>query len=149
MHLVRRRESRCDLRRRDLPNVHPTGGWVRPIPVAVGVAVGPEALATRRCRDHTKSDGNEQNQKSRIRYTHRVLLWDHWLQKTINILDEVPAVPNNKAWIAFDAVFDSGLSVCPPALRPMTNIWILQQIARLSIYEKTNRGQACDFAILR
>jgi len=59
-------------------------------------------------------------------------------------LDEVPAVSNNKARIAVDAVFDSGLSVCPPALRPMTSIWILQKIARLSIYEKTIQAQACD-----
>src|SRR5438552_11162467 len=144
LHLIRHREGRRHLRRRELPNVYPTDRRVRP----VRVPVGPEALANRRCRDHTKSDGDGQNQRSRIRYTHRVLLWDHWLQRTINILDQVPAVSNHKPWIAVDAVFDSGLSVCPPALRPMTSVWILQQIARLSIYEKTNRGQACDFAIL-
>src|SRR5712672_2619521 len=103
MHLVRRRESRCDLRRRDLPNVHPTGGWVRPVPVAVRVAVGPEALAKRRCRDHTKSDGNEQNQRSRIRYTHRVLLWDHWLQRTIHIL--VQPLDLNKLELLYELAY--------------------------------------------
>jgi len=64
-------------------------------------------------------------------------------------LDEAPAVSNNKAWIAVDGVFDSGLSVCPPALRPMTSIWILQQIARLSIYDSNAEVRRSDIAVCR